>query len=181
MRGRRAVARAAGFVLLLFCIRPLAAEDYVRITGAEVNIRTAPSLAAVVVAVAEEGDVFEVRGKMLDWFEIVLFSGEERYISRSLATPVDYTPILPSLTAEAQRVFRVLKGAERRANAQARLKYPIVNRYGRPIPANVPKKIGHERLLNDRYKLQVMRESGLQPPVYGLLIDEATKEDWRER
>lgn len=177
------VARATTLALLLLvlCSLPVAAGEYVKITGGEVNIRTAPSITAVVVAVAEEGDIFEVRGKMLEWFEIALFSGEKRYVSRSLATPADYTPILPPLTAECQRVFRALKSAERRASAQAGLKYPIMNRYGRPIPGNVARKIGHEKLLNDRYKLQVMQESGLQPPVYGVLMDEAVAENWRER
>jgi hypothetical protein len=180
MKGRRAAASAAGFVLLLFCLRPAAAA-HIEITGTDVNIRTAPSLTAVVVAVAEKGDVFEVRGKMLEWFEIVLFSGEERYVSRTLATPVDYTPVLPRLTVERQRIFRALKSAERRAGAQAALKYPVMNRYGRPIPGNVVRKIAHERLLNDRYKLRVIQESGLQPPIYEELIDEAVKENWREK
>ena len=183
MRHRSTVGRAALLASLFLCLDvfPTNAAEYVRIIGNDVNIRTAPSLASVVVGKAEEDEIFEVCGKMVEWFKIVLFSGEERYVSRALAVLVDYSPVFPELMADRQRIFRALKGIERRADAQAGLRYPMTNGYGRPIPGNIPRKIHHEKLLNDRYKLDVMREFDLQPPIYRGLMEEAAREGWRER
>lgn len=73
----------------------LAAEEFVQITGENVNIRFGPSTASRVAAQARRGDVFKLRETLDQWYKVRLFTGKRRYVHRNLAKVIDYSPELP--------------------------------------------------------------------------------------
>jgi hypothetical protein len=88
-----------------------------------------------------------------------MFSGEYRYVNKSMVIPTTYTISLPS-TSVCQNVFHLLEKAEDRALDEANKKYPI----------DIYKNIDYERLLVDKYKLIIFHNFNIQPPIYIKLI-----------
>ena len=66
-----------------------AQDEYVEVTaGGGTEIYVSSSASSSLVARAEEGDVFELRASEGDWFVVLLFTGEARYIEKSAAQPI---------------------------------------------------------------------------------------------
>ena len=47
------------------------------------NLRTGPSTNAMVIGRAEKGDIFRVVGQTEEWYKVLMFSGEPRYVTKS--------------------------------------------------------------------------------------------------
>jgi hypothetical protein len=62
---------------------PASAQDYVVMGTPLVNLRTGPSTDAMVIGRAQKGDVFKVVGVSEDWYQVLLFSGEPRYVVKA--------------------------------------------------------------------------------------------------
>lgn len=174
------------FVYLLFLTASLALVpstvvadvDYIEVVGKVVNVRAGPDTSSDVVAEARKGDIFELQGQEGEWYEIDMFSGEWRYIYKPMAKKVTYTLLLPTSISTRRSIFRALSSAEARSQAEADRKYPMADRYGRPISGNMERNIDYMRLLDDRYKLEVFHQFGVQPPIYIKLIVEGVEKEW---
>jgi len=143
---------------------------FVEITGNTVNIRTGPSTSTTIVTQAKKGDIFELEGETKGWYKINMFSGEYRYVYKSLAKPTTYAISLPSSASIRQKIFNLLGEAEDRAMDEADQKYPM------NIPNNTNKNIDYERLLIDKYKLTIFHKFKVQPVIYRKLIVEVIRE-----
>lgn len=158
----------------------IAENKYVKITGKRVNLRLAPNTSCAIVATAQEGDVFELRGESREWYRISMFSREWRYVHKSLAEPTAYVISLPRESSTRRDIFRALLRAEDRAQAQADKKYPLVDKRGRPISENLEKNFEYTRLLDCRYKLKTMHKFGVDPPIYKKIVAEGVRSHWFE-
>jgi hypothetical protein len=160
---------------LAVCILCLAAaqgmcKDYVVMLSRNINVRTGPSTNRVSVARAWKGDIFEGVGEDENWFEIVMFSGESRYVSRSWAADLKESDLvdehgmrLPS--AETQwDLCRDIRAAKARAKGEA----------DEILPASVDEQANRNliRILEDRFILEVFAVYSVQPALYGDLMDE---------
>lgn len=133
--------------------------QFIEIIENKANIRIGPSASSTIIVQAKKGDIFEVKGETEEWYKIGMFSGEYRYVNKSIAKPTIYTISLPS-TSVCQNVFNLLEEAEDRALDEANKKYPM----------NIYENIDYERFLIDRYKLIIFHSFNIQPPIYLKLI-----------
>lgn len=156
----------------------LADVDYIEVVGKVVNVRIGPGTSSDVIVQARKGDIFELRGQEGEWYKIAMFSGEWRYIYKPLAKKATYTLLLPTSISTRRSIFRALSSAEDRSQAEADRKYPMADRYGHPISDNMERNIDYMRLLDDRYKLGVFHQFGVQPPIYIKLIVEGVEKEW---
>ena len=155
----------------------LAAEEFVQITGDKVNIRFGPSTGARIVAQAKRGDVFEHYKTLGEWYGIFMFTGHSRYVHRSLAKVVDYSPVLPEEQIR-YRVFLAIVNAERQSRKDADAEYPLMDHLHREIPGNRDRNTEFKWILRDRYELQIFYDYGLQPPLHGIIGGEGLKKRW---
>jgi len=148
--------------------------DFVVLSHSAVNLRTGPGLDHSVIGRADKGMLFPLVGKAGEWYEIQMFSGVPRYVSRSLCyhlTPDQIIPghqlKLPS-TQDSVAAFAAAIAVERdRAARQADTLLPPVR-----------DAEGHEtqRLrLVDQYLLDLFTEQGVQPAVFWLPDAEALR------
>jgi len=133
--------------------------QFIKIIGDKANIRISPRASSTTIVQAKKGDIFEVKEETEEWYGIDMFSGEYRYVNKSITEPTIYAISLPP-TSVCQNVFNLLEKAEDRALDEANKKYPL----------DIYKNIDYERLLIDRYKLMIFHDFKIQPPIYTKLI-----------
>ena len=165
----RFVCIAAGLTLL-FLDPVLSVNEYVRVIKGNVNIRSAPSTGSMTVGPAKQGDTFELVGEEGKWYEIDLFSGEQRFLHKSLATKVSFRPEVPEDAEIRRRIFREWNEAGNRAKAEADRKYPPER--------NLEKNLSHEQFLGDRFRLELLQKYGVQPPAYRRILIEGYQKGW---
>jgi opacity protein-like surface antigen len=89
-------------VVCLVLIVPLVAENSalkVKVRVARANIRQSGAMDAPVIAVGENGQVFEVIEKSGDWYQIKLAGGGKGFIHQSVVQEVlEETPVQPKVT-----------------------------------------------------------------------------------
>jgi len=129
---------------------------FIEITGNTANIRTGPSTSTTIVALAKKYDTFELKGEINGWYEIDMFSGEYRYVHKSLAKLTTYTISLPSSASIRQKIFNLIGEAEDRT-------------------------IDYQRLLIDKYVLTIFHEFKIQPVIYKELVVEIIKEQQEKK
>lgn len=152
--------------------------SYVVMGKPHVNIRTGPSLDALVIGKAEKGDVFKVVREIDGWFEVVVFSGEVRFVTNAdYVYPLrdhqivdGHRVFLPESTARARSLFwDTERGLDRAAREASEIIPPSVNRH---INTRLRK------ILEDKILLEMFHIHGVQPAVYQDLVAEARKEGW---
>jgi len=143
-------------------------QDFIQVTNSGVNIRFSPSTSSTVITQATQGNIFELVGETGDWYKILMFAGEHRYIYKTMCKKVAYSIVLPESEQTRKAVFKAVVKAEDKAQAEADKKYPT----------EIFKNIDYSRILNDRYKLAVMNSYHLQPPIYYKIIVEGVKKKW---
>jgi len=145
--GSTLIRKQSLLVLLLFGFTPAAAHgQYLRVTGSSVNVRQGPDVGSTIVGTAGAGDIFHSLGKTEEWYVIKMFSGENRYIHGSLAEPMEKPSALPDSEATRRMAFEGFLRAEDRSFIEAEARIPSSD-----VPANTE----FQRILDDRYKLQV--------------------------
>jgi len=137
------------------------AAPYILITQVT-NIFLNPKTDAIVVAKVKAGNVFELYNVTDVWYEIFMFSGEARYIHKSVAQETTVAPQLPSSANIACKEIII---AQDRATKEAMQKYPN----------DILKQIDYERLLMDRYTMSVFQKYTLPPARYSKLAVECAK------
>jgi len=157
--------------LFLLVVAPTVAnaQDYLVVTGESVNVRVTPS--GTVIGQARQGDVFEFKGRDGQWLKVNMFSGEYRYIHSSLVHLTDSVPSGPNESTRRQ-AFRALVRAEDRAIAEADRQIPPTT------STAIYRNIDLQRLLDDRHKLTVCHEHGIQPAHYDALRVEGIRKGW---
>lgn len=148
----------------------MAQERYIQLVADQVPIRFSSTSTGQLVATGQKGDVFTLSAEKSGWFEIYMFSGEARYVAKAAAKVADYKIVLPDSVSRRQEIYRALGKAEDRSFADADRRYP---------PSAVDKNIEYQRILDDRYKLEVMHQFSVQPPIYRALNVEGAKARWR--
>jgi len=169
-------------VLLMAAAFPCTAfgvpQEYVVMGTPLVNLRTGPSTNAMVIGRAEKGDIFRVVGQTEEWYKVLMFSGEPRYVTKSdyvyLLEEADLAEghgmSLPTSTARSRSIFwDTEKGLDRAAREALEIIPATLNR----ARYTVLKKI-----LEDRILLEMFHIHGLQPALYRNLVAEARREGW---
>lgn len=143
-------------------------ERYVQVMKTRVNIRHENSVLSIIVAKARKGDIFKLASEKRNWYEVVIFSGEYRYIHKTLGKEISYFPSLPKSESIRREIFRELIEAKEQAMIDANKK----------LPANINNKIDYSRILEDRYKLEMFHRYQIQSPIYWQLISEGARKGW---
>ena len=153
------------------------ARTYVVITGDRVNIRTAPSVSAPVVAQALKGDIFTQHGKEGQWYTISMFSGEWRYVHTSFASETPSHVAVPPDVITRREIF------DAHLKAESRLQTDVDQSLTERIPflAGIPtdqRATAYQALLMDRYRLAVAHQFGIRVPEYGIIVAEGLQKGW---
>ena len=154
------------FLLTLFIIifTFSAFAQFVRITSESANIRLMPDTESIIIGKAFENDIFEYEGEENDWIKINMFSGEHRYIHHSLVKVINYGISAPFSNDICQSLTKRLEEAEDRSLIESDNRYPLSN------SENMEKNNEYQRILLDRYILEVFHEYDLQPVVYQIAV-----------
>ena len=155
------------FIVFMTSIVSAKEKKCIKIIKNNVNIRMGPSIYSVIVGQARQNDIFELEGEEGQWFKIIMFSGEWRYVHKSLAEPVHYHISLPLASIQEILIER-LGQAEDRAMTEADMLYPLNT--PKNVQRNMQKNAEYKRLLEDRYKLIIFHEFNVQPAIYTELL-----------
>jgi hypothetical protein len=149
--------------LLVFVPLAGAIDSHVTVSRHHVNIRSAPSKKAQVVASAHKGDRFKFIRQVGEWYEIRMFSGDYRYIYAKLGQ-ITINNSAGNPDAETLRkIYEEVVRAEERALNEAAAKFPgDTNRSSR-----------HERFALDRYTLEVFHKFDVTPASYEQIMSQA--------
>ena len=161
------IATALLAVLLMFATSIASATEYVMVTKRGVRIRTAPNTDSEIIGITRSGDVFEVYRRSPEWYAIIMFSGEDRYIHASLVRPTREPPALPPADQRKEACKEILR-AQSRAYAEAQ------QRFSR----HFDRLVDHERLLIDRYELPIFQRFGIAPAHNTRLLTECVTKRW---
>ncbi len=144
------------------------ADGYIMVIGDDVNIRLEPNTNSTVIAKSQKGDIFRLAELEGDWYSIYMFSGEKRYIFKSLTDKINAVPELTQSIETKKKVYRELSDAKVRAANESYAKYPN----------DIFKQIDLERRLNDSYKLPAFQKHTIPPASYHKLMGEGLKNNW---
>ena len=170
---RRIVALILAAVVLgaLALPIPVLSREYVVMLSRNINLRTGPGTDRFVIGRAWKGDIFEMVEEIGNWYEIVMFSGDYRYGSKSWAarlTEADLLPghgmIPPSDGDRLNSLYRDIIHAMERAGREADEIIPPLDDEGRNRV--------FRNLLEDRHVLEVMQIYSVQPALYCEIINE---------
>jgi hypothetical protein len=153
---------------------PALSKDYVVMLSRAINLRTGPGTERFIVGRAWKGDIFELVGETDSWYEIVMFSGEYRYVSKSWAAGLTETQLLPGhgmrLPASGETrhaIYRDIRHAKARAKGEAE--------------EIIPESVNSERnqvlrwILEDHHIMEVMGIHSIQPALYRDLVAEMSQ------
>lgn len=143
-----------------------------------VNLRTGPRTDAMVIGRAEKGDVFQVVGESDEWYRILMFSGETRFVVKAdFVAPLtevqlveDHGMDLPTSTARCRSIFW---DTEEGLDRAAREASEVI-----PVTLNRQRHSQLKKILEDRILLEMFHIHGIQPALYPDLVREARKERW---
>lgn len=164
-------------VVIYLSPAPASGREYVVMLSRNINIRTGPGTDHVIVGRAWKGDIFDLAGETGNWWRIYMFSGEPRYVSKSWAaklTEEDISPghnmALPTDTVARRGLHRDVLSAQARARGEAE----------ELISASIDaERNGNlEKVLKDRFLLEVFSIHSVQPALYEELSDVAYEGRW---
>jgi hypothetical protein len=147
-----------------------APQTYVVMGTPHVNLRTGPGTEHVVVARAEKGDIFHVTGQTGGWWEIRMFSGDARYVSKA----VRVYPLEPSQLVEGHGM--TLPESAARCNSMRQSVLMGLDRAQREADELLPRTVDAQRhdsfrrVLEDKILLETFHNYGLQPALYEPLM-----------
>jgi hypothetical protein len=157
-------------LIVTMAVTAYSADQYIQVTGDNVNIRFSPSTSSQIITVARKGDIFKLEGEEQEWYAISMFSGEYRYIHKSLAQELFYEPIAPGSVSVRQQMYRAFWDLEGKAMAEADRRHPPT--------VDVMKNIEYSRILEDKYKLAVVHQFNTQAPIYTKIAVEGAENSW---
>lgn len=152
-----------------------APQTYLVMGTPHVNLRTGPGTEYVVVGQAQKGDIFHVTGQTDGWWEVRMFSGDARYVSKE----VRVYPLEPSQLVEAHNMALPASAVRCRSIFQSVLMN--VDRAQREADELLPRDVDAtyhnalRRVLEDRILLETFHIYGVQPALFEPLMSM----DWR--
>ena len=162
--------------LIIILIEFAFANEFVVLIHSGVNIRTEANTSSIVVAEASKGELHRFIDEAGDWYVIELFSGERRYISKSLSARLKESQllaghhfVLPSSEETRREMYgRILKAKERARRETEEI-----------IPATLDEERNqrYRKILEDRYILKIFQNYEVQPALYANLIAEGVREN----
>ena len=175
---RALITTALGLLILVqFTAEAAVCREYVVMISRNINIRTGPGTVHVVVGRAWKGDVFELVGETGNWYIIAMFTGDNRYVSKSWSARLREDQLLPGHAMrlpeeeETRRALcRDIEGARARARGEAE---ELISR-----SLDAERNANLERVLEDRFILEVFSIYSIQPGIYPELMDEAAEKSW---
>ena len=138
------------------------------VTGDRVNIRVEPNTSSTIVTQAQEGDIFKLSTKRGTWYEIYMFGGDYRYIHASFAKETAEEPVMPTSEEQRRRIFVEIDRAQDRAVKESEQRFPN----------DFMKQIDYERLLYDRYELEILHRYRMAPALHTELFMEGIRKKW---
>ena len=151
-----------------------AAGDFVVLSHSDVNLRAGPGLDRVIVGRSDKGTLFPLVGETGEWYEIQMFSGVPRYVSRSLCYHLAPDQIIPGHRLELSSNHDSVAALTAAIAVET-------DRAAQEAAEMLPDSLDAERhetlrqLLEDRYLLDLVNEQGVQPAVYWLPEAEALR------
>lgn len=152
-----------------------APQTYLVMGPPHVNVRTGPGTEYAVVGQAEKGDIFHVTGQTDDWWEIRLFSGDARFVSKAVRA----YPLEPIQFEEGHNMTLPVSAVRCRSIYQSVLMN--VDRAQREADELLPRDVDPtyhnalRRVLEDRILLEMFHIYGVQPALFEPLMNM----DWR--
>jgi len=123
-----------------------------------------PDTKSIIIGKVFENDIFGYEGEENDWIKISMFSGEHRYIHHSLVKVINYGISAPFSNDICQNLRKKLEEAENRSLVESDNRYPLIN------DENMEKNNEYQRILLDRYILEIFHEFDLQPVIYQIAV-----------
>lgn len=176
---KRAFIMAAFMALVILHISsaPASCGEYVVMLSRNINIRTGPGTDRVIVGRAWKGDIFEIAGESGNWWKVYMFSGEPRYVSKSWAAKLTEDDIvpghamnLPTDTETRRTLHRDILRAQARARGEAE---ELIS-----ASLDAERNGNLEKVLVDRFLLEVFSIYSVQPALYEGLMDVAYEGCW---
>ncbi len=151
-------------------------KEYVVMISRNINLRTGPGTDRFIVGRAWKGDIFELVGEIESWYEIMMFSGDYRYVSKTWSAKLTESDISPGhrmtlpVSDDSLRAMQrdVLHAKERAAREADEI-----------IPASVDyeRNMVFRRMLEDRHIMEVMGMYSVQPALYPDMVDALVRKD----
>ena len=162
-------ALAAGLGLVGAAGPTAAADVYVQVSAPRAAVHEAADAKSPLIGYARRGDIFKLADAPTGWTGVVLFSGDVRFLPAPQARRTSYSPALPPELFLRRELFRGFSKADARAKAEAQ----------RKSPSDFGAQGRLQRVLEDRYKLEVVQRYRLPAPVYGPIQKEGADSGWR--
>ena len=170
---RKTIALAAAVMIGAVSLvgAPALCKEYVVMISRNINLRTGPSTDRFIIGRAWKGDIFELVDEIGNWYEILMFSGYYRYVSKSWAAKLTEAEILPghAMTMPASgdtlnSLYRDIVHARERAGREADEIIP-------PLDDEARNRV-LRNILEDRHILEVMQMYSVQPALYCEIVNE---------
>lgn len=146
-------------------------QGYIEVTNEVANIRTASTTNSQIVGQARQGDIFRLEEESGNWYRIQLFSGDSRYVYRTLARIIGRrTPQAPDSLEVRRNFFYAWQDALSRAQEEAAQRFAPDSDRQRYLQLY--------NLLLDRYQLDAAHEWEVQPAAYRRIIIEGSQAGW---
>jgi hypothetical protein len=162
------VGIAVAVLVIPMCVL---SKEYVVMISRNINLRTGPGTDRFVIARAWKGDIFELVDEIGNWYEILMFSGDYRYVSKSWAARLTEDQLVPghhmvppSDGDRLNTLYRDILHARERAGLEAdEIIPPLENEARNRVLRNI---------LEDRHLLEVMQMYSVQPALYCEIVNE---------
>ena len=152
-------------VILISC--NLLAQEYIQIVRSDINIRLLPSTSEAIVGTALLGEVYEIIGQNATWYQVVLPSGQSRWIYKKLAIPIEDISFLSTALIDKYSIQNELIQAKQQALNDSHIE-TISNLDVTQI----------NNLLIDRYSLIILQKNSVSPCLYKEIINLELENDF---
>ena len=141
--------------------------DFVVLSHFDVNVRTGPGLDRVIVGRAQKGTLFPLVAETGDWYEVVLFSGAPRYVSKALAYHLSPDEIIPGhrleLPASEDSTLSLISAIRVETGRAEREAEQLL-----PLSLDAERHEALRQLFVDRNLLLLFEDRSIQPAAYWL-------------
>lgn len=168
---------ALAIVFVFLVLAPALSAEFLVTIAKNVNIRTGPGTGNFIIGRTEKGDLYKYVGEEDDWYKIEMFSGEIRYIGKSVGARLTEQQLLPGHEmavpeSESRRrlIYKDILNARERAKKEA----------GEIIPEHINQE-RHENfraIREDGNILYIMHSYGVQPALYDYFMGEGEHKSW---
>jgi hypothetical protein len=141
--------------IIIFTISVSAQFVLVNSEFADIRVRVLPETESIIVGKAFKDDIFRYISEENDWIEIEMFSGDARYIHRSLVNIFTHGVSAPFSNDICLKLIERLEEAKERSLTESDVK--------------------SQNVLFDRYVLDIFHEFGLQPVVFEIAVNRCSE------